>query len=1257
MKKKPTRIVSRILSFTLAFMMMFSSFTSVSAKDTGRTPGLIPNSTYIIGTHEFTSEMALTTSRIMIAARTIQGDNLTEEDMVIYYKNPYGDWINATNGTPIPQDKLPQSFTITHTDLKGEVVVDKTVLENFISTAENNRDSTFESTDGSDVDPLAKWVTQAEMDDYRDAIEAAQTVADKADATLSEVDAALLALSQAMLKFDSARKDGTLVKISAISVDKEATTLPVGTSETLVVTFDPTNATNKNITWSTSDASVATVADGVVTAVAEGTATITATSINAKTATTTVTVVAENTVAMIGPTQYDTLEDAVARVLKDETITLVVNASGDGIVVPEGKNFTLDLGGNTYTVDGDTVGSTGTKTNGFQLLRDSNITIQNGKITTDKAKILIQNYSNLTLDKVELVGADATDYVLSNNFGNTTLKNGTTITAQGFNVAFDLYYWPKGGYPSVTVEIASDDVVITGNVEYAGDGSEGLAENAKLIIPTGYTLTPPAGYKWVAQDGKQVLIDASTVAMIDAMQYADLQDAINEADDKTIKLVADVEFTNSGLTIAVGKDVTLDLAGHVLSGVLENVGGSALITNSGSLTIEDSSTNKTGKITNQAENPDTEWAAGFPAYANNTITNSGELIINGGHIENTTDGGASYVIDNNSGNGNAIVEINGGYIVNPNNNVAIRQFANSTKNNNSVTINGGIVEGTRAVWIQLPGSSGQEKLAKLTVNGGTLKSTDKGGYNLAVYSYTFGDSFAKTEITITGGTFDGDVALTGGTRKAPMETVEVSDEAIFLGQRGVFTYANVVNETQNNGYTTIQAAINEAAAGDEIIVGDGDYTENLTIDEAITLKSLNGRESTEIAGTITITANDVTVEGFTVTAQGHYAVPVIHMIDIDNVNILNNTVVADDTAYGAIGTSTGPAKVTGIISGNTVTGMIIVGTDGDLEVRDNVVTLTSASSEGITFYPVGPTAVITVTGNTVGAVTEGNVQIKVNERPASVNEKTTAVEMLAAISADNNGATAKLAWLSDSIAVIGATGYLTLQEAIDAASSGATINILSDVSFVGVQANGKNLIFVGTDAKPIISFPKDGPKPHYDSEFTFKNLTLDFAATGNYHGIQPAKLTVENSVINGILWGYANDIIVTDSVFNQNTDGYNMWTYGSNVTIERSEFNSLGRSLLIYNEGGGQQPAKIVIIDSTFNASEKYDKKAAIEIDASLGKFNVEIENTTATGFDTETEDGGIVLSEELVNLKKAAKAEGNLTVSIDGVEVYPNAE
>lgn len=47
----------------------------------------------------------------------------------------------------------------------------------------------------------------------------------------------------------------------------------------LVVTFSPTNATNKNITWSTSDEKIATVsATGIITAIAEGRVTIIATT-------------------------------------------------------------------------------------------------------------------------------------------------------------------------------------------------------------------------------------------------------------------------------------------------------------------------------------------------------------------------------------------------------------------------------------------------------------------------------------------------------------------------------------------------------------------------------------------------------------------------------------------------------------------------------------------------------------------------------------------------------------------------------------------------------------------------------------------------------------------------------------------------------------------------------------------------------------------------------------------------------------------
>jgi len=61
-----------------------------------------------------------------------------------------------------------------------------------------------------------------------------------------------------------------------VSLDKTSITLTVGKTAKLTATV--TNATNKAVTWSTSDSSIATIAAGTVTAVAEGTATITVAS-------------------------------------------------------------------------------------------------------------------------------------------------------------------------------------------------------------------------------------------------------------------------------------------------------------------------------------------------------------------------------------------------------------------------------------------------------------------------------------------------------------------------------------------------------------------------------------------------------------------------------------------------------------------------------------------------------------------------------------------------------------------------------------------------------------------------------------------------------------------------------------------------------------------------------------------------------------------------------------------------------------------
>lgn len=68
------------------------------------------------------------------------------------------------------------------------------------------------------------------------------------------------------------------VPVSSIALSKTSTELAVGSSETLTVAVAPTNATNKSINWSSSNAAVATVENGTVRAISAGTATITATA-------------------------------------------------------------------------------------------------------------------------------------------------------------------------------------------------------------------------------------------------------------------------------------------------------------------------------------------------------------------------------------------------------------------------------------------------------------------------------------------------------------------------------------------------------------------------------------------------------------------------------------------------------------------------------------------------------------------------------------------------------------------------------------------------------------------------------------------------------------------------------------------------------------------------------------------------------------------------------------------------------------------
>jgi ABC-type Fe3+-hydroxamate transport system substrate-binding protein len=96
------------------------------------------------------------------------------------------------------------------------------------------------------------------------------------------------------------------VSVSKVTLDKTSITLDVGSSYTLTPTVSPSDATNKNVTWKSSNTSVATVSNGVVIGVSAGNATITVTTVDgSKTATCSVTVKAVSTVVNVTGVSLD----------------------------------------------------------------------------------------------------------------------------------------------------------------------------------------------------------------------------------------------------------------------------------------------------------------------------------------------------------------------------------------------------------------------------------------------------------------------------------------------------------------------------------------------------------------------------------------------------------------------------------------------------------------------------------------------------------------------------------------------------------------------------------------------------------------------------------------------------------------------------------------------------------------------------------------------------------------------------------------
>ena len=207
---------------------------------------------------------------------------------------------------------------------------------------------------------------------------------------------------------------------TGISLDKTTATLKASEIVTLTATVTPSTATNKNVTWSSSNETVATVKDGVVTAHKVGTATIIATTADGSNLTATCQVTVEATIA-----KTMTLDKTNVTLKATESVTLIANITPESTTNKELSWISSDE--SVATVKDGVV--TAHKVGTANII----VTTTDGSNLTAICKVNVERTSaeTLTLDKtnVTLKATETVTIIANITPANTTNKELSWISS------------------------------------------------------------------------------------------------------------------------------------------------------------------------------------------------------------------------------------------------------------------------------------------------------------------------------------------------------------------------------------------------------------------------------------------------------------------------------------------------------------------------------------------------------------------------------------------------------------------------------------------------------------------------------------------------------------------------------------------------------------------------------------------------------------------------------------------------------------